>query len=104
MTLDTLLSNIRYLLEIADVVSKVEEMKSMIKYDLDGTNNDDLMLALENLENLLDDLEHASNEITDAVDEIESDALLGAYDETDEETDENDDNAEYDALGVRYLK
>jgi ABC-type transporter Mla subunit MlaD len=104
MTLETLLSNIRYLLEIADVVSKVEEMKSMIKYDLDGTNNDDLMLALENLENLLDDLEHASNEITDAVDEIESDALLGAYDETDEETDENDDNAEYDALGVRYLK
>jgi methyl-accepting chemotaxis protein len=103
MTLETLLSNIRYLLEIADVVSKVDEMKSMIKYDLDGTNNDDLMLALENLENLLDDLEHASNEISDAVDEIENDALLGGYDETDDETDD-DDNAEYDALGVRYLK
>jgi methyl-accepting chemotaxis protein len=103
MTLETLLSNIRYLLELADVVSKVDEMKSMIKYDLDGTNNDDLMLALENLENLLDDLEHASNEISDAVDEIENDALLGGYDETDDETDD-DDNAEYDALGVRYLK
>jgi hypothetical protein len=95
MTLETLLSNIRYLLNLADVVGKVDEMKSMIKYDLDGTSNDDLILALENLENLLDDLEHASNEINDAVDEIENDALLGGYDETDDDNeDEDEDDAE----------
>ena len=94
MTLETLLSNIRYLLELAEIVGKVDDMKSMIKYDLDGTSNDDLILALENLENLLDDLEHASNEISDAVDEIESEAILGAYDETDDETDDDNDDAE----------
>lgn len=87
MTLETLISNIRYILNLADVVGKVDEIKSMIKYDLDGTNNDDLILALENLENLLDDLETASNQVEEAIDEIDNDALLGAYDETDDEDD-----------------
>jgi hypothetical protein len=79
MTLETLISNIRYLLNNANVVGVVDEIKSMIKHDLNGTNNDDLISDLENLENLLDDLEHTANELESAADELENNELNGDY-------------------------
>ena len=88
MKLETLLSNIFYLLNTIDVVGKVDEIKSMIKHDLDGTDNDDLMGDLENLENLLDDLEVAFNEVENAADELSNNEAMGGYDEEDEEDDE----------------
>jgi len=71
-----------------DVVGKIDEIKSMIKHDLDGTDNDDLIGDIENLENLLDDLEVAFNEVENATDELSNNEAMGLYDD---ETDDNDD-------------
>lgn len=71
-----------------DVVGKIDEIKSMIKHDLDGTDNDDLIGDLENLENLLDDLEVAFNEVESATDDLSNNEAMGLYDD---ETDDNDD-------------
>jgi hypothetical protein len=89
MKLSTLIENIRFLINRANVTGIVDEIKSMITHDLDGTNNDDLIGALENIENLLDDLETESNEIESAVDELEEENDLGTYDDADDADDEN---------------
>jgi hypothetical protein len=71
MKLKTLISNARFLLEKMDILSYVNDIKDQRKYDLDGDDDDAHADDLEEMETLLDDLEHAYNLILDKLDEID---------------------------------
>ena len=83
MTIKTLIANALYLFQKLDIFGAIDDIKNERKYDLDGdddsTHNDDL----EEVEELMENLETAYNELADKLEEIQN-KINDADDEKDE--------------------
>jgi hypothetical protein len=77
MKLTHFLENAQYLMQEADLYGKANEIRDLLKYDLNGTNSKRLMKDLEHIEKLLDVLERAyadMNNHLDAMEQLTSDS------------------------------
>jgi len=83
MTIKKLISNALFLIQKLDVFGAIDDIKNERKYDLSGTDDDANYDDLEEMENLLDDLETAYNQLCDKLEEIQN-KIDNADDENDE--------------------
>ena len=83
MNIKTLLDNALYLIQRLDIFGLIDDVKSQRKYDLDGDDDDANADDLDEMENLLDNLETAYNELADKLEEIQN-----KIDNPDDEKDE----------------
>ena len=82
MKLTHFLENAQYLMHDADLYGKADEIRDLLKYDLNGTNSKRLMKDLEHILALLDVLERAYADMNNHLDAMEQVADDPEYNDT----------------------
>jgi len=82
MKLTHFLENAQYLMRDADLYGKANEIRDLLKYDLNGTNSKRLMKNLDHILELLARLEDAYSKINNHLDAMEQLTSDSDYNDT----------------------